>query len=93
MMVHHGSVSVCSADNPASNLLGGYKYLFSALRKCRHCMAVKDDMEVKVRAHASLYTYTSHSITQFTAEEFIPRARVDQDEHYKRIETCLWDNP
>ena len=28
------------ADNPASQALDGYKCKASALRKCRHCLAV-----------------------------------------------------
>ena len=34
-----GTLTLVSADNPASHLLGGYKSLTSALRKCRFCMA------------------------------------------------------
>ena len=34
-----GTLTVVSADNPASHLIGGYKSLTSSLRKCRFCMA------------------------------------------------------
>ena len=34
-----------SADNPAACLVGGYKNLHSATRKCRTCMAVESDMQ------------------------------------------------
>ena len=44
----HGTLVVATADNLASQLLGGYKSLASALRKCRFCMAVGTDMESKV---------------------------------------------
>ncbi len=37
-----------SADNLASQLIGGYKCLASALRKCRFCMAIDQDMQSKV---------------------------------------------
>ena len=36
-----GSLALVSADNLASQAIGGYKALNSALRKCRHCMAVR----------------------------------------------------
>ena len=36
------------ADNPASDLLGGYKSLHSAFRKCRHCLATNEDIQIKV---------------------------------------------
>ena len=35
-----GTLTIVSADNPASHLIGGYRSLSSALRKCRFCMAV-----------------------------------------------------
>jgi len=43
-----GTVCLVPADNLASHYLGGYKSLSSALRKCRHCMAVSDDMSSSV---------------------------------------------
>lgn len=35
-----GTLTIVSADNPASHLIGGYRSLSSALRKCRFCMAI-----------------------------------------------------
>ena len=43
-----GTVILIPGDNLASQCLGGYKSLASALRKCRHCMAVNEDMQTKV---------------------------------------------
>lgn len=43
-----GTVMLVPGDNLASQCLGGYKSLASALRKCRHCMAVNEDMQTKV---------------------------------------------
>lgn len=43
-----GTLALVSGDNLASHYLGGYKSLSSALRKCRHCMAVADDMATEV---------------------------------------------
>ena len=36
--VFRGTLTVVSADNLASQLIGGYKALNSAFRKCRYCM-------------------------------------------------------
>lgn len=38
-----------TGDNLASQYLGGYKSLASALRKCRHCMAVDSEMQTEVQ--------------------------------------------
>jgi len=43
-----GTLVVVSADNPAANLMAGYKSLTSAFRKCRVCMAVEETMQTKV---------------------------------------------
>ena len=43
-----GTIVLVPGDNLASQFLGGYKALNSALRKCRHCMATMDDMKSKV---------------------------------------------
>lgn len=50
-----GTVSLVPADNLASHYLGGYKSLSSALRKCRHCMAVTEDMSTAVCYLAYIY--------------------------------------
>lgn len=47
----NGSLALIPADNLASQSIGGYKALNSALRKCRHCMAVSEDMRTKVHVH------------------------------------------
>lgn len=44
-----GTITVIPGDNLASQYLGGYKSLASALRKCRHCMAVDQEIQTKVR--------------------------------------------
>ena len=44
-----GSLALVPADNLASQYIGGYKALNSALRKCRHCMAVKETMSQQVQ--------------------------------------------
>lgn len=47
-MALRGTVTLVSADNLAAQAIGGYKALHSAFRKCRYCMAVDADMQVKV---------------------------------------------
>ena len=44
----HGSLSICSGDNPALYEIGGFKNLTGALRKCRFCMTTKEDMNSMV---------------------------------------------
>lgn len=47
-MQFRGTVTVVSADNLSAQLMGGYKALNSAFRKCRVCMAVEETMQEKV---------------------------------------------
>ncbi len=54
-----GSVSIVSADNPASAALGGFKQSASAFRFCRHCMGTEQDIQSQVCTSwlvASVYT-------------------------------------
>lgn len=44
-----GTVSIISADNPASTCLGGFKQSASAFRYCRHCMGTDEDIQSKVQ--------------------------------------------
>jgi hypothetical protein len=48
-----GALVAVSADNLASQAIGGYKGLQSAFRKCRQCMATSDTMQTKVRFDAN----------------------------------------
>ena len=43
-----GTITLVIVDNLGSQYIGGYKQLASALRKCRFCMAISDDMQQKV---------------------------------------------
>ena len=56
-----GTLTIVSADNPAANLIGGYKSLTSAFRKCRTCMATENDMLTKVLLF-SVYCAIEHKI-------------------------------
>ena len=48
-MRFRGTITVVSADNLSAQLIGGYKALNAAFRKCRNCMATNDTMQEKVR--------------------------------------------
>ena len=47
-----GTVSIVSADNPASAALGGFKESASAFRFCRHCLGTDTDIQTKVNTSA-----------------------------------------
>ena len=47
-IVFRGTVTIVSADNLAAQVLGGYKALSAAFRKCRTCMTIDEDMQTKV---------------------------------------------
>lgn len=76
----NGSFALIPGDNLASQYLGGYKALASALRKCRQCMAVDDGMQSEVGCITYLcFTYTDACVlcvvSQFVSEAFQPRTR------------------
>lgn len=48
-MRFQGTITVVSADNLSAQLIGGYKALNAAFRKCQNCMATNDTMQEKVR--------------------------------------------
>ena len=48
-----GTLTLFAGDNLASQYIGGFKSLSAALRKCRYCMAVDEDMQSKVIIHCS----------------------------------------
>jgi len=43
-----GTLILGCGDNPAANLMSGFKSLTSAFRKCRSCMATASDIQTKV---------------------------------------------
>ena len=46
-MRFRGTITVVSADNLSAQLIGGYKALNAAFRKCQNCMATNDTMQEK----------------------------------------------
>ena len=59
-----GTLTLVVGDNLGSQYIGGFKQLASALRKCRYCMAVAEDMSQKVSKaklvfmRTDMYVYT-----------------------------------
>ena len=47
-MMMYGTVGIVSADNLASNALGGFKESCSAYRYCRQCQATHSEVKSKV---------------------------------------------
>ena len=47
--VYRGSLALISADNLASNALGGFKGSGSAFRHCRQCLGTKDEIKIQVK--------------------------------------------
>ena len=59
-----GTISIVSADNPASASLGGLKQSASAFRYCRHCLGSEDDIQSKVTPpvlHAHVHIQNMYS--------------------------------
>lgn len=46
--VLYGTLACVSADNIASNLLGGVKESGSACRPCRHCIGTREECKTMV---------------------------------------------
>lgn len=100
-----GTVSLFPADNLASQYIGGYKALNAALRKCRQCLAVQEDMQSKVRVTHNccplaslfyklfkLFCFSYHSSIlhlQFLSEDFQPRTRETHANHCSSLEGPL----
>ena len=55
--LYRGTLTLVSADNLASQLIGGYKALNSAFRKCRYCMATDEQMQSKVSIHVFILSF------------------------------------
>ena len=55
--VLYGTLTVVSADNISSQLLGGFIGLHSAIRTCRDCLATKTSMQyiVSFNVHSFLH--------------------------------------
>ena len=95
-----GTISLVPGDNLASQYLGGYKGLASALRKCRQCMAVDDDMQSKVSKvtcsdhRKGFYDYCIYvpCTLQFVSEAFEPRSRATHDTHIASLAGPLRDH-
>ena len=61
-----GTLTLACGDNPAANMMGGYKSLTSSFRKCRTCMATDTDIQTKVwlyNIYIRKYTHADASIS------------------------------
>ena len=50
-----GAITIVSADNPASTLMGGFKQSASAFCCCRHCMASHEHIQSKVYMRITIF--------------------------------------
>ena len=55
--MYYGTMTVFSADNLASNAVGGFKESSSAYRPCRQCLCTKNDLKSQVYIHYYTYMY------------------------------------
>ena len=69
-----GTIAVISADDPASNSLGGFKESVAAYRFCQQCKANSEETKAMVRSLLSylmlLFTYVSSMKSSMKAPFF-----------------------
>ena len=53
----HGTVTIVSADNPASTSLGGFKETAAAFRFYRHCTGTEDVQSMVLNDDNNMYIY------------------------------------
>ena len=89
-----GTVSIVSGDNLASQDLGGYKALAAALRKCRHCLAVDDDVQTKVSTFMWLpiCPFILMYSLQFVADAFVRRTVETHKRHCQSLNGPLHEH-
>ena len=54
----YGTIAAVSADNPASNALGGFKEGFTAFRHCRQCMGTSAECKHEVSTSRMSFAHT-----------------------------------
>ena len=59
-----GTLILGCGDNPAANLMSGFKNLTSAFRKCRSCMATASDIQAKVSRDANKLVFVHTTCMQ-----------------------------
>ena len=81
----YGTLVCVSADNLASQMLGGYKQLASSIRKCRFCMATGTHVQEEVSIYKYVIgcpkMYAPYACMQFNPDKILPRTR----DHYNEI--------
>ena len=82
-----GTLTIVSADNPASHLIGGYRSLSSALRKCRFCMAIDITESVcNILLFVVSITVVYIFAFQYYSEDFQSRTRITHANHCSILE-------
>ena len=77
----YGAVVCVSADNPASNLLGGFKESSSAHRPCRQCLTTREELQTMVcscnyNAHLVFLVWLACEILFVLFSYTVPRKSV-----------------
>lgn len=57
---YYGTVTLVSADNPASSSLGGFKESCSAYKPCRQCTG--NNEEIREKVHILMFILVSTSV-------------------------------
>ena len=87
MKQHEGYCCNISADNPASNSLGGFKESVAAYRFCRQCKANSEETKAMVRGRSAIL---SHVIVHlcFCYEKFNESAFLlrERESHLRECE-------
>ena len=79
----YGTVCLISADNLASNLLGGFKEGSTAHRGCRHCLATPPEMSTTfVESSLELRTVSDHAVKCSNMDN----ATTERDRHDLSVE-------
>ena len=60
---YYGTVTLVSADNPASSALGGFKESTSAYRPCRQCLGTNDEIKHQVILSLTIHKSCTYSVT------------------------------
>lgn len=94
----NGTFTLIPGDNLASQYLGGYKALASALQKCRQCLAVDEDMQSEVCTCMMLFSVHSLKLNlcfilfQFVSDAFQPRTRATHTAQCSSLGGLLHDH-
>ena len=89
-----GTVSVVSADNPASAALGGFKQNASAFRFCLHCFGCEDVQQPLQTTNPRNHHLSIFDRTDFRVSFQCPPGWVSQDtsgQHKQLHQGSIWE--